>query len=348
MKKIMKVLLTLMIVFTLVASSLSSAYAERWKFEDVQKSNIVKQQMKQNVKAPGYIANKLFKDMDNDFWAYKAIEELVKRGIINGYLDNTFKPNARVSRSEFATMLTKALKLEPATTTSQTFADVKATSWDYKAVEASKNYLTGYKTSDGTMYFYGSKDAVREDMAVALVKALNLTLQDENGQLKDIYKDYASISENLKDYVYTAYKEGIMIGSNGKFAPQGNLTRAEAATLLNRALEKVEKVVVDGNDDQKVIVGDTDQTVKSSDATLSNLTVDGTTVSGFSSGMLNYVVVLPAGTTRIPSVAAAVYNSGATQVVTQAQGLPGTASVAVTAQDTTTKKTYNIYFTIGN
>jgi len=45
--------------------------------------------------------------------------------------------------------------------------------------------------------FYGSKSAVREDMAVALVKALDLTVASDD-ELEEAFSDYDSISENLR------------------------------------------------------------------------------------------------------------------------------------------------------
>jgi hypothetical protein len=86
--------------------------------------------------------------------------------------------------------------------------------------------------------------------------------------------------------------------------------------------------------------------IVSNDATLSNLTVNGTTVSGFSASTFSYNVVLPAGTTAIPTVAATTNDSNATDIITQATSLPGSATVAVTAQDGTTKQTYTVNFTV--
>jgi len=80
---------------------------------------------------------------------------------------------------------------------------------------------------------------------------------------------------------------------------------------------------------------------------LSNLTVNGTTIPGFASNIFTYNVVLPAGTTIVPVVAATVNDTGkATANVIQAAGLPGTATVVVTAQDRTTQKIYIINFTV--
>lgn len=81
-------------------------------------------------------------------------------------------------------------------------------------------------------------------------------------------------------------------------------------------------------------------------ADLATLTYDGTAVPGFSANTTEYNVELPLGTTTIPTVAATTKVSGATATVTQATALPGTATVAVTAQDGTTQKTYTIHFTV--
>lgn len=85
----------------------------------------------------------------------------------------------------------------------------------------------------------------------------------------------------------------------------------------------------------------------SSDATLSNLTVNGITVEGFSPDTLTYHLELPAGTTAIPTVTATVTDIGkASAVITGATELPGATTVLVTAEDGITTKTYTINFTV--
>ena len=84
-------------------------------------------------------------------------------------------------------------------------------------------------------------------------------------------------------------------------------------------------------------------------ATLSDLTVDGTTITGFDSSTLIYDKELPYGTTIVPTVAATTTDSKATKEITQAANLTGTeaqrtATVVVTAEDGTTTKTYKVIF----
>ncbi len=86
-----------------------------------------------------------------------------------------------------------------------------------------------------------------------------------------------------------------------------------------------------------------------SNADLSDLMVNGSTVSGFDPGILSYTVELPHGTQ--PGSASAIVGATAIDsktgvIITQASSLPGTATVGVTAEDGTTKKTYTISFTL--
>jgi len=81
-------------------------------------------------------------------------------------------------------------------------------------------------------------------------------------------------------------------------------------------------------------------------ATLSNLTSGGTTVTGFNATTYSYNVVLPAGTTVVPTATATTTDANATYVITAATSLPGATTVVVTAQDGSTQQTYTINYTV--
>ena len=84
-----------------------------------------------------------------------------------------------------------------------------------------------------------------------------------------------------------------------------------------------------------------------SDATLSNLQVDGATVPGFSGAALDYNYDLVVGTTAIPQITLATANDPTATItsITQATVIPGVASVVVTSQSGTVIKTYTVTFT---
>jgi uncharacterized protein YjdB len=88
---------------------------------------------------------------------------------------------------------------------------------------------------------------------------------------------------------------------------------------------------------------------KSKDASLSDLAINGTTVSGFAADKLSYDVVLLYGTTEVPEVTATARHAKAKVVVTQATDITepdNIATVLVTAENGRTQ-TYTVCFTVG-
>ncbi|WP_176461273.1 T9SS type A sorting domain-containing protein [Lutibacter agarilyticus] len=83
------------------------------------------------------------------------------------------------------------------------------------------------------------------------------------------------------------------------------------------------------------------------DTTLSDLTVDGSTLTGFNASTLTYDVILPKGTTVVPTVVGTTtQGSPATAVTSNAGSLPGSSTILVTAQDGSTTETYTVNFTV--
>jgi len=198
-----------------------------------------------------YAETSEFSDMDTDHWAYDAVIKMSEMGIISGYDDGSFKPNEAISRAEFATVMVLTLGLEPNDEATSSFIDMDDDHWVVPYVDAAKSYLTGYSTSNG-LKFKPDEDALREDMAVAIVRAKGYSVSNADlDYLKD-YVDVDSIDDNLKPFVGAAIKNGVMVGSvvDGKkvFNPNDILTRAQAAALLLNIVEEEEKVVMDDDD----------------------------------------------------------------------------------------------------
>ncbi|KPV55284.1 hypothetical protein QJ48_33980 [Paenibacillus sp. A3] len=65
-----------------------------------------------------------FADLDSiPAWAKENLASVVSSGIISGYADGTFSGDRKVSRTEMAVMIVRALKIEPAANASLPFAD---------------------------------------------------------------------------------------------------------------------------------------------------------------------------------------------------------------------------------
>lgn len=202
----------------------------------------------------------VFSDVDSSHWAYTAINRMVEKKVLSGYPDGTFKPGNTISRGEFAKIMVLALDLPLKETEKPTFKDIAEKDWEYKFVETAKFYLTGFRTTGGD-YFRPKSEAVREDMAVALVKALKFSNETPDESCLDNFTDRDTISSALKKYVAIAVTHGIMKGNpsgNGDmkiFRPQNPLTRAEAAVLLYN-LAADQKVTYDeagpGDEEEKL------------------------------------------------------------------------------------------------
>jgi hypothetical protein len=186
-----------------------------------------------------------FKDVPKTYWAYEEIMGMVKAGILCGYPDGTFKPENPVTRAEFAKIMVLALKITLTNPEKETFVDLPRSHWAYQYVEPAKGYLTGYKTSAG-MKFKPDENAVREDVAVALVKAKGYQNDEVNeSEIYKIFRDADKISPALRKYVLIAQKRGLINGyPDGTFGPQKTLTRAEAAKLLWQIVQKDEKIII--------------------------------------------------------------------------------------------------------
>lgn len=96
-------------------------------------------------------ANVPFKDVNENDWFYDEIAKAIKSCYVQGYGDNTFRPNNPITREEAAKILATAFKLENDNLNNGNFIDQKETSnWtqEYVALLKNKGYVSGY--ADGS------------------------------------------------------------------------------------------------------------------------------------------------------------------------------------------------------
>ena len=163
-------------------------------------------------------------------WAEDIIVELVNSGAVSGYPNATFQPDKKITRAEFTTILVKALKLEGKT--GKDFADI-TNHWakDVIITAASHGIVNGYDADN----FGPDNNITREQMAVMIVKAAQLNKND--GESKQ-FIDNDKISSWAAEAVAIASQHQIITGyPDNSFKPQGEATRAEAATVIIKALK---------------------------------------------------------------------------------------------------------------
>lgn len=171
----------------------------------------------------------LFADIKNH-WAEEVVKKMVALGIISGYPDGTFRPDASVTKAEFCKILVLALKLQPREGPMVNFADdIPAWARPYIQTAAAKGLFQGYP--DGT--FGPNERITRQEMAVVLAKAVGGT----SGSL--VFTDTGDIADWARDYVGIAVQRGLLKGyPDGTFKPNGHTTRAEACMVLWRLISE--------------------------------------------------------------------------------------------------------------
>ncbi|MCK9858447.1 S-layer homology domain-containing protein [Paenibacillus sp. ATY16] len=175
-----------------------------------------------------------FKDVEKH-WANESIKRAVQLGIVNGYSNGTFKPDGVINRAEFTAMISRALKLQASEGgASLNFSDLSSIpAWAKPFIEqaAAAGIISGYADDS----FRPAQEISRTEIAVMVVKALGLPLEPAASLA---YADANSVPEYAKAAVATAVKYGLLQGKgNNKFDPLAHATRAEALTLILRALD---------------------------------------------------------------------------------------------------------------
>lgn len=187
-------------------------------------------------------APKEFTDVAATSWERPFVDALSSRGMIDGYKDNSFKPEQPVSRAEFAALLNQAFKKEQ-TPRKLEFTDVPADFWANSAIEEaiSTKFLSGYP--DKT--FKPARKIPRVEALVAIVSGLNLQAPSSPQNVLKIYEDADKIPEYATEKIAIATANNLVVDSSGKlktFEPNREATRAEVVAMLHQALVQTDKL----------------------------------------------------------------------------------------------------------
>lgn len=190
-----------------------------------------------DVAAPNkpYGSSSLFNDIGSVSWAQDSIEELARRGVINGKADKIFAPNDTVTREEFVKMVVLALNIT-AEDTSCDFTDVIDDAWykEYVGRAVGSGLVNGH--GDGT--FGVGENITRQDIAVILWNGIKSKVGNGSAAAfidNDDVSDYAKEAVNAMRYL------NIIDGyEDNTFRPSNAATRAEAAKLLYKAVQIAE------------------------------------------------------------------------------------------------------------
>ena len=171
-----------------------------------------------------------FEDLETVAWAKESIISLYDKGIINGVTDTEFEPQRNVTRAEFVKIVVEALNIKSDKTVE--FKDVDKKAWYANAINAAS--ANGIVNGKGDGYFYPNESMTRQDAAVVLYKAASNLNKKSSVELTDI----DDVSGYAKESVIALIEANIISGyDDKKFAPKNNITRAQAAIMIDRLLK---------------------------------------------------------------------------------------------------------------
>lgn len=176
-------------------------------------------------------------------WAASDIERMVRLGLVAGVSPTEFAPDRTITRAEFAALLVRALGLEAGGRFSPRFDDVPSAKWYCGVVNAAAaaGLISGYSA-----VAFGPDDAVtREQIAVMIARGLaykgkGITLGQDAVEFRLAgFNDRLEISPWAQKAVAEAMQLSIVRGrSTDAFAPGSGATRAEAAVMILRMLDR--------------------------------------------------------------------------------------------------------------
>ncbi len=164
---------------------------------------------------------------------------MAEQGVIHGVSETAFEPDRSITRAELAAIILRASGKE-SIPFAGCFADVLQDAWYADVMESAKQY--GILDGDGENA--RPDDAVtREEMVKILVSAMEKLFDypAENSTAL-AFTDREQISSWAYPYVSAAVQEGLVSGDDEmRFLPKNNCTRAEAAAVMDRLLQKIAK-----------------------------------------------------------------------------------------------------------
>ena len=180
--------------------------------------------------------NNPFSDTDSH-WARDYVSFCARQGIMKGSADGqggqVYRPDAPMSRQEFAVALIRFLGVDAARYQDVTlpWADAdRVESWAGNAMKAaySLGYLTGSK-SGGALYGQPTAPVSRQEAVTILSRT-----QPRGYQAASLegFADRGQIGSWAEPHVATMVAQGILSGSHGRLDPTGSLTRGQVAKIL--------------------------------------------------------------------------------------------------------------------
>lgn len=166
-------------------------------------------------------------------WGYDALMFCLDRGYLEYDKNGHVLPDRAISRGDFAMAIARFCGVDDGYTmrSDKTFRDVAADDArrPYIAWMFDAELMAGFEDR-----FRPDDSMTREEVATVVARYLTYRGKAQSGGSVSVYDDAQSISDWAVDGVALCTRLGIFQGSNGRFLPRRNLTRAQAAAIIQR------------------------------------------------------------------------------------------------------------------
>ncbi|MCR4428335.1 MAG: S-layer homology domain-containing protein [Caldiserica bacterium] len=176
-----------------------------------------------------------FRDLPSDYWAFEVIENLSQLGIVKGYPEGTFRPEARLTRAEFAKIYALSFHLSLPESPRSSFVDLPPDHWAIPFIEAcvQEGVIKGYPEG----YFLPENQVTLEEVLAVLLRHLYPRYE----VIPDV-EAFPTLDTDRWSYPYIqmALALGILPRDDpdflewGEFIPDSPCSRAQACFLVFR------------------------------------------------------------------------------------------------------------------
>ncbi|MEB3181235.1 MAG: S-layer homology domain-containing protein [Nostocaceae cyanobacterium] len=166
-------------------------------------------------------------------WAAAFIQAMVDKGLLSGFPNGTFQPEAPITRAQYAAVIAKTFN-QPISNKSSNFTDIADNFWATPAImrAARMGFISGF--GDGS--FRPGQNLTRVQAIVSIVNGLKLTGGNPNGLNR--MSDRAQIPSYATNAVTTAIQKLLVVNypQTDQLEPLRDITRAEVAAIIYQAL----------------------------------------------------------------------------------------------------------------
>jgi len=180
----------------------------------------------------------MFKDISAYGWAQEAIDNLLGKGVLD-YRDGSFYPQAAMSKAEASRWIVKAFNIGYNTQVLYTLNDLPPGHAYYRDMVSAIN--AGIIHPDNTDRIFPGNTLTRRDVLIMINNALNylgIPLVEGSDEILRGYSDYYDLNPGERHIIASFVRSGVILGDGKSLNLSGKVSRAEAAVIIYRALNR--------------------------------------------------------------------------------------------------------------